>query len=85
MSLLRAAAAAAPDRGDGVEASHVRTRDERDRLLARAGAIVAEHRILLERLADGDASGFAGALRDHLAQTHGVQLGTAGTVLPLPH
>ena len=50
---------------------------ERDRLLSRAEAIVAEHQELLERLADDDSSGFAEALRDHLAQTHGLDLGTA--------
>jgi DNA-binding GntR family transcriptional regulator len=50
---------------------------ERDRLLARAEAIVAEHQDLLARLADDDPSGFAGALRTHLARTHGVDLGSA--------
>jgi DNA-binding GntR family transcriptional regulator len=50
---------------------------ERDRLLSRAEAIVAEHEELLELLADDDLSGFAEALRNHLAQTHGLDLGTA--------
>ena len=50
---------------------------ERDRLLARAEAIVAEHQHLLERLIEDDPAGFADALRDHLAQTHGMDLGSA--------
>jgi DNA-binding GntR family transcriptional regulator len=50
---------------------------EREQLLSRAEAIVAEHQGLLERLTDDDPEGFAEALRDHLAQTHGLDLGHA--------
>jgi DNA-binding GntR family transcriptional regulator len=50
---------------------------EREHLLSRAEAIVAEHQGLLERLTDDDPEGFAEALRDHLAQTHGLDLGRA--------
>lgn len=50
---------------------------ERGQLLSRADAIVAEHQALLERLTDDDPRGFADALRDHLARTHGLDLGHA--------
>lgn len=45
-----------------------------DRLLARCGDIIAEHETLVERLRIGDASGFAEALRAHLADTYAVEL-----------
>ncbi|RGC65264.1 putative HTH-type transcriptional regulator YdfH [Micromonospora sp. MW-13] len=45
-----------------------------DRLLARCGDIIAEHETLVERLRIGDASGFAEALRAHLADTYATEL-----------
>jgi DNA-binding GntR family transcriptional regulator len=44
---------------------------EKDQLLARADSIIAEHQLLLDRLAADDPPGFAAVLRDHMLQAHG--------------
>ncbi|MEU5942830.1 GntR family transcriptional regulator [Micromonospora sp. NPDC047548] len=48
-----------------------------DRLLARCADIIVEHEMLAERLRTGDGVGFADALRKHLVDTYGTQLGEA--------
>ncbi|KRC59225.1 transcriptional regulator [Agromyces sp. Root81] len=47
----------------------------RDSLFERADEVVNEHRALIERLRADDPAGFAEALRTHLMETHGPELG----------
>lgn len=47
----------------------------RETLFERVEETVAEHRSLIERLRADDPAGFAAALRGHLMDTHGPELG----------